>query len=134
MNRISYLAHKGIQLLFADYSNYQPEEMIKAFFELGEILKEADENSVLLLEDVSNVRFNQDVVKARRALLMQYKGKLKKVAMVGVEGLRKIVHDDVQEKADIELPTFETLDEAEDWLVKDEFEQTIKDEIGTTYY
>lgn len=122
MNRMSYVAHRGIQLLFADYSNNQPEEMIKAFSELGEILKEADENAVLLLEDVSNVRFNQDVVNVRKQLLMQYKNKLKKVAMVGVEGLKAIVHDDVQERVDIKLPTFETLDEAKDWLVKDEVE------------
>lgn len=133
MKRIGYTLHKDKQLLFADYSNSGPEEMNKAFAVLGEILKEADENSVLLLEDVSSVHFNRDCVNNRKLFLNQYKNKLKKAAMVGVEGLMIIAHETMQDELDIKLPAFKTLGDAKDWLVEDSADYPDKVKAKTTY-
>ena len=120
MVKIEFITHQGETILMADFSNSSADEMIDNLKALGEILENQADHSLLVLENMTGVRFDSRVIEAGKQLWSRYKVKLRKIALVGIEGLKNIVRDDVSQTAQLDLPDFPDLETAKDFLVEKE--------------
>ena len=120
MERIKFINYKDHIILMADYSHSSPDEMFDLIELMSSILKDQSPGATLVLEDVTGVRFNSKVIDKRKLFWSQNKDRVKRTALVGVEGLLTIAHYDVESDTMMQLPTFPDLDSAKEWLIHDE--------------
>ncbi len=76
-------------------------------------------NSLLSLVHVKGSKFNAEAVDELKKLSMFLKPFEKKRAAVGVEGIQRVIYFAVIRFSDVELPLFDTLEEAKEYLVKE---------------
>ena len=118
-NRINFRAYKDHLILEADFSYCMVDEMIAAIDELGKTLSGQSENSTLVLKNVEGVRVDIRAISAMKDMWAKYKDKAKKVAICNLHGLKTIARDDVSMNIGINLPSFDSLEEAREYLIKD---------------
>jgi len=118
MERIKFIQQSGKKLLFLDFSNCNVEELLEAIDEAKTIIKTQPENSLLILTDVTNARFNEEVSRKMKEFTTHNKPYVKESAVVGVIGLKKIILDAVMLFSNRKLHTFDTIEQAKDWLIK----------------
>ncbi len=75
------------------------------------------EHSLLVLTNVEGAVFDPEVVKAMEAFLVHNKPYVKKSAIIGLSGLQKIIYDGLIRITRRNLPLFNTIEKAKDWLV-----------------
>lgn len=117
-NRVKFKAYKDHLILEADFSYCTKDEMLTAIDELGETLAEQSEGSTLVLKNVEGVRVDIGVINAMKEMWTKYKGKTKKVAICNLRGLQTIARDDVSMNVGIDLPSFDSLEEAREYLIR----------------
>lgn len=115
-----WIEHKGKKIFFADYSGFNDFETFKAEvdYATSQTLKEP-ENSVLLLVNVSETIGQPEMVDYIKESAELDKDRMKKTAVVGVSGYRKIFLRVVVRLTRISVEPFNDIEEAKDWLVKD---------------
>lgn len=59
-NRVSWIDHKGEKILFTDYSNAAPDEIIATVKDSISAAKTQKEKSLLQIVDVTNANYNKD--------------------------------------------------------------------------
>ena len=121
MSKINY---KGKEIIVTDYTNVGSSkektiELIKGVVEEFIDVKKHSPNSILGLTNVTNLRFDMDVLKEFKEAGAKTKPFEKKVALVGVKGLLKAGYNFVIGLTSSTYKAFETEQEAKDWLVSD---------------
>ena len=118
--RIRFVNHRGQQVLLVDVTNCTTAEMI----ELGRLVPSyvATEplGSVLLLADFTGSKFDKSTVETLKQAAVYDRPHIKRSAWVGMEGMPKVFYDNLKAFSQRDLPTFETREEALDWLVSEE--------------
>jgi hypothetical protein len=114
-----YVTFRDHQVLLADCSDCSPEELAAVIDEVPKHVTKEPPNSVLLLADYSRSIFNKDTVEHLKVAAVFDKPHLKKAAWVLTENLPKALYDSVRTFSGREIPTFETRDEAMEYLVSD---------------
>lgn len=116
--RSEWISYQGDQILYADYSNLQEEHLAAAARETLRLLEEAVQRGdayILLLLNVSGVKFNDRLPDELSSLSGLRSQTSIYTAIVGLEGLpKKLVNLLLP---DIEL--VDTVTEGKDWLVND---------------
>jgi hypothetical protein len=107
-------------MFFADYSNFTDLESLKTEvdYATGITIKEP-KDSVLLLVDVSGTLGDSELVDYIKESAQQDDDNMKKVAVVGVSGYRRIFLRAVIQFTRLAVKTFDTVEEAKDWLAED---------------
>ena len=116
MAKVEFIRYKDKQILFFDFSG-TPEEILPVIKEARMIIATQPPNSLLTLSDVTESKFNNDVREALKAFTLHNKPYVKAGAVVGVTGLKKVLYTVVMQFSGRNMPVFDTLDEAKDWLV-----------------
>jgi len=116
-----WMIHQGRRIMVADYANFALDlpalqTEINAVDEL--ICREPD-NSVLLAVDVSQTTTTVEVVEIFKQSSARTTRHLKKVAVVGVSGLRRMLLDVVSRYSGQEMVVFDNLESAKNWLVEE---------------
>jgi len=116
--RSEWLSYKGDQILYGDFSNLQENQLAAAARETIRLLEEAVQRGdayILLLLNVSGVKFNDRLPDELSSLSGLRSQTSIYTAIVGLEGLpKKLVNLLLP---DIEL--VDTITEGKDWLVND---------------
>lgn len=116
MERIKFIRRNGKEILLLDFSNCHIKDWMPAIEEAKKIIKTRPENSLLTLTDVTNALFNEEISQKMKEFTAHNKPYVKAAAVVGITGLKKIIFDAVLLFSKRKLHTFDTIEQAKDWL------------------
>ncbi len=115
-DRVSFITHREKEILFLDFSNSQPHEVLQTIEAAKRLISSRPERSLLTLTDVTNARFNQEVGDQLKQFTAHNKPYVKAGAVVGVTGLKRIIFSAVVTFSRRNLETFDDLEQAKHWL------------------
>jgi len=116
---IEWINHKGKKILYIDYAGLSSKEELEQIEKATKTLVETNDKNNLTLTNLVNAKVDQEFVD-----MSKVKGKIsgqytKKAAVVGVEGVRKVLLRAVNAFSGNPREPFSTKEEALEWLVKD---------------
>jgi hypothetical protein len=118
-DRIRFISHKGKRVLIVDLSNCSGAELDKLCHLAPGFVTTQPKASVLLLADFSGSKFDKKNFTTLKEAVVFDRPHVKRSAWVGVESLPKVFYQNVKSFSQRDLPTFETREEALEWLVKE---------------
>lgn len=110
--RVSWITHKGKDILFVDASGLREEAYLQVLDEVEEVYCNLDPQSTLVLLDVTDSTSSTETTE-RQKRLAAYKV-AKHAAVVGVTGLKRIIAQAVRK--DFHFAT--SIEEGKEWLVR----------------
>ncbi|MFH1459168.1 MAG: STAS/SEC14 domain-containing protein [Candidatus Omnitrophota bacterium] len=116
----NWIIHKEKRIYFCDYSNFGSdfEALKEEMVAVTGVLIQEPENSVLILTDVTNTVASPKALDQLKAG-MKFSGKhMKRVAVVGVTGVRNIMLKAVARTFNLSIFPFSDIEKAKDWLVE----------------
>lgn len=119
MNRVEIINYNGKEIIFIDFSNLdilQFEEFKATIESAKNIIKNCPPASALTLVDFTNLRFSSQFLSELKELTLHNKPYVKSGAVLGVQGLQKVVFDSVMKITGRNLPIFKSKEEGLDWL------------------
>lgn len=117
--RVQFITHLGKRVLSINYAQCDVESM-KAVSEEGHrIISREPHNSVLTLNDVTGASFDRESVEVLKSKVAANAPYVKKAAIIGVNGLQRLIYEAVKHFTKRNIPLFSSREEALDWLVKD---------------
>jgi hypothetical protein len=119
--RSKWLTHKNKQILYQDFSGYSFLDMEPLKQELADvqaIVIQAPQNSVLVLTDFRQTRVGKDLMDLLTASSSVTKAHIKKTAVLGVTGTKRILADMLIRLTGQQLSFFDQEEAAKDWLVQ----------------
>jgi len=118
-NRAGFITHEGKQVLVLDFTNCTPEEVTLLAEEAERIITGQPHNSALVLADFEGAQFSRDAVTRIKEVTTHDRPFVKRVAWVHTRNLPKVLYDGIKTFSQREFPTFETREEALEFLVKE---------------
>lgn len=122
MDRVRFITHQGKQILLVDYTNCTRQTVLDILKERERIVLAQPKGSVLTLVDVTGAQFSKDTVEEVKIVAVRERDRVRRAAMVGVEGVPKVLVDAVRNFAARDYHAFPTREAAMDWLVKEDDE------------
>lgn len=127
MERVVWQKHKNKEILLGDYSNIKSqEEYVKiirqaAAKSIKEIKTryENPDHAVLMLIDIRDSIIGTETLSIFKENAKKIKPYIKKVAVLGVNGVRKILLESIVWFSGLKAKPFDSPEEAKDWLVSD---------------
>ena len=118
MERIRFIQHKGAEILYIDFSECQVTEIFPLIAQAKAVIASRPRQSLLTLTDVTNTQHNDAVNQQMKSYTAHNKPYVKAAAVVGVEGLKKIVLDTIVLISKRQIQLFDTVEQAKDWLAE----------------
>lgn len=127
MERVIWQKHKNKEILIGDYSNItSQEEYIKTIKQAtARSIKdiktkyENPDHAVLMLIDIRDSVIGTETLSVFKENAKKIKPYMKKVAVLGIHGVRKILLESVVWFSGLDAKPFDSLEDAKDWLVSD---------------
>lgn len=116
MQRTQFIQAGGKEILFLDFSDCTVGDLMSAIGEAEKIIKTRPENSLLILTDVTNARFDEQVSARMKEFTKHNKPYVKASAVVGISGLKKIMFDAIMLFSGRKIHACDTVEQAKDWL------------------
>jgi hypothetical protein len=116
---LQVLEYKGGKILFLDFSNCTSKEEFMPIIDAAkQWVQNKDPKSVLTLTDVTDTRFNEEIINLMKELTLHNKPYVKAGAVVGItRPLLKLAYNAVMAFSKRTLPIFDTHDQAKEWLI-----------------
>jgi hypothetical protein len=118
MKRVHLIQHRGKEILYLDFSNCNVNEVFEVIDTAKKVIRVQQQNSVLTLSNVTGTHYNRDAVQALKDFAHGNKPFVKAGAVIGIDGLKKILYDAVMKFTGRNLPAFDDFEKAKDWLVE----------------
>ena len=119
MERIRFIEHRGKRILLIDYSGIRrTDEAIATIEHVRAFVARQPPRSLLLLSDVKDTHYNSAVLQKMKELAAANEPFVKASAVVGMSGLHRIAYQGVILLTRRKVQTFDTRDEAMDWLAE----------------
>jgi hypothetical protein len=118
-DRLNFIDHKGKQILVADFTNCTPDEVIAVTDEIRTVVTAEPENSVLIMAEFEGAQFTKDAVTSLKEVTTYDRPYVKRAAWVHTGGLPTVFYKAIKTFSQREFPTFETREEALEFLVRD---------------
>ena len=117
--RTRFIDHKGTRVLHFDYRGVRdPEEALAAIRHSMDEARKHPPKSLRIMTSVRDARYNTAVLQALKELASVNEPYVKASAVVGMGGLHRIAYQAVILFSRRVLKTFDTEEEALDWLVQ----------------
>jgi hypothetical protein len=116
MSRIQFVPHSGKRSLYLDFSGCKTADFMQSIGEAKKLISSQPQGSVLILTNVSDVGLTKETSALMKDFATHNKHFSKASAVVGVEGLKKIIYAAVQRVSGRNIPSFDNPDQAKDWL------------------
>jgi hypothetical protein len=118
MERTRFIEHRGERILLLDYSGVtDPAEALEEIAKSRALIATQPPKSLLTLTHVRGARYNREIVTAMKELAAHNKPYVRAGAVVGLAPLHRIVYQAVMKFSGRNIPAFDDLEEARDWLV-----------------
>lgn len=118
MERAKFIKHDWRQIFLLDFSGCSVDEAIQAITEASEIIRSQPADSLLILTDVTGARYNLEVVEKLKDFTIANKPYVKASAVIGLDGLKKIVYNAVMMFSNRKITVFEDIETAKAWLIE----------------
>lgn len=116
-DRTKWINYKGKKIISIDYTNLSGDEMLKYIDFNTEFYTNLDETDLLTLVDFTNAfgsKTNLDALKKSGAT---NKHKMKKTAVLGITGVKKIFLNVINSLINLGAKSFKNEEDALEWLV-----------------
>ncbi len=115
-----WITHKDNLIFFTNLSGFRSdvEALGRELDECGVVARQQPENSVLLLVDVRDTVGSAEAVQLLKNSTVRTKKHVRKTAVIGVSGYRKVLLDAINRFSGRNITAFDDLDAAKDWLVE----------------
>jgi hypothetical protein len=117
--RVHFVTHQDKEVLLVDLSNCSAAEVDKLVRIVPVIVTAQPLHSVLILTDFTGASFDNEALRTMKESAVFDKTHVKKSALVGAENLPQGFYDVLKQFSRREFPTFNTREEALDWLIED---------------
>jgi hypothetical protein len=114
-----FIVHEGIEILYTDLSNTTPEKGLEALRQCRENCKHRPPKSVLSLINVTNARYNSDLIAYAKEMSRDNKPHILASSVCGFNDLTKLMLNSIflfAGRRDIKL--FNTVEESLQWLLQ----------------
>jgi hypothetical protein len=118
MERVRFIEHLSRRLLFLDFSYCRAEEVLKLIEDAEKFIRVQPPHSLLTLTDVTGTKYNLEVTQAMKEFTNGNKPHIKAAAVVGIDGLKKIVYEAIMRFSGRNVPVFPDIEKAKEWLVE----------------
>ena len=118
MERTRFIEHRGKRILLLEYVGiHDPQEALAAIRNSMKVVAAEPAKSLVILTDVTNARYNAEVLQAMKEMAARNEPHVKISAIVGVTGLLRIAYQAVILFSRRNIRVFLSRPEALDWLV-----------------
>lgn len=117
MAGVSFIMHKGVKILYEDFSRVNQEELVAIFEKAKSIIHAQPPKSILALVNVKDTHFDMTITNALKDFTKSNEPYIKFAAVYGVEGLKEIIYKGILAftgRKNIIL--FKDIEEAKDYL------------------
>ncbi len=119
-DRVRFITHRGKEILLADLSHCNAEEVITIVGEVQRIVTAQPRHSLLTLGDLTGAQFSRAAVTRMKEVAVFDRPYVKRAALVGAQSLPDIYYQALQTFSRREFRRFEKREAAMDWLVSEE--------------
>ena len=116
--RMKWITYKGKEILLDDYSNIMPEQFPPLIEQITNLTFQSGKKNILLIVDVTGAFAGKEAVSAFSESGKKSKVLLKKTAVVGITGVKKIFLNIVNKLTKLNAKPVSTIEEAKEWLIK----------------
>ena len=116
-DRLRCVMHKGHAIFLIDFSHCQGKDMLLLLDQVRADVARHEPGTVLTLADFSGAKIGKEVATKIKEVLTLDRPYVKKSAWVGTESLPRVFYENFKSFSRRDFPTFETREEAMDWLV-----------------
>ena len=117
--RLRFIKHNGQDIFLIDFSHCKGKEMLLLLDQVRAHIARHAPGSVLTLADFSGAHVDKAVATKIKEVLVLDRPYVKKSAWVGTDSLPHVFYENFKNFSQRDFPTFETREEAMDWLVKE---------------
>ena len=118
-DRIRFLTYRGQQVLLADLSHCNAEEVGRIARQVPAYASKRPRGSVLLLADFTGAKFDKAAIESLKQATVFARPLVKRSAWVGTDSLPHVFYENLKSFSQRDLPTFRTREEALEWLVEE---------------
>ncbi len=118
-NRVNFIDYKGKQILVADFTNCTSDEVKTVTDHVWRVVTVQPKNTVLLMADFAGAQFNKDSATRLKEVTTYDRPYVKRAAWVHTASLPKVLYEAIKTFSQREFPTFETREQALEFLVQD---------------
>jgi hypothetical protein len=119
MSRISFVEHRGKQIIVMDFSHLRPgDEFLASVAEAKAWISSRPAKSILSIFDATGAVYNLEVVTVMKDFTKHNEPFIKASTVVGIEGLLNIALTAVSKFSGRTFKTFKDRPSAMDWLVE----------------
>ncbi len=119
MKRVKCIYHNGRQIISLDFSGCNVEDFPTIIKEAEKLIRVEPPNSVLTLTDVTDAKYNLEVIEALIEFTKGNKPFVKAGVVVGLDSLKKAIYNSVMHFSGRNLLAFDDIEKAKDWLVEE---------------
>ena len=117
-SRIEWIEHKGKPILVNDLTGLTDKEIAEQMIKYEKVVLDMKETHIHVLSDITNATFGPSSMSELKRIVISTKSYVSKYAIVGVIGIKSILFNAVKQFAKKNLNSFNTIEEAKDWLIK----------------
>jgi hypothetical protein len=117
--RLRFVKHKGQSIFLIDFSHCKGKEILLLLDQVRADVARHAAGSVLTLADFSGAQVDKTVATKIKEVLVFDRPYVKKSAWVGIDSLPHVFYENFKNFSQREFPSFETREEAMDWLLKE---------------
>ena len=112
------MKYKGKKILFTDYSNADASEVISILNESIETTCKQEKESVLLITDVTDARYDKKSWQIARERVKETRPYVKATAVIGIEGPKKFMFTVLKMVSKRQhFKVFDDIEDAKEWLI-----------------
>jgi len=115
--RLHFIKHKGHAIYVTDFSQCTAKEMLVLLDLVRADVSRHAPGSLLILTDFTGAEIDKQVATKAKEVLVHDRPYVKRSAWIGMETLPHVFYEHFKSFSQRELPTFETREEAMEWLV-----------------
>ena len=116
-DRVTIIDHKGQKILLIDFSHCNSNQVTQIVDEVRGEIEEHPRDSVLTLADFTGAQIDKPAATRIKEALAMDRPYVKRSAWVGTNSLPKVFYENFKTFSQREFPSFNTREEAMDWLV-----------------
>jgi hypothetical protein len=116
-DRLRFVTHKGHAIFLIDVSHCQGKELLVLLDQIRAEVARHKPGTVLTLADFTGAKIDKEVATKIKEVLTLDRPYVKKSAWVGTDSLPHVFYENFKSFSRRDFPTFETREEAMDWLV-----------------
>jgi hypothetical protein len=118
-DRVRFIEHKSKRILLVDVSHCNAADVERISRFVPSFLSSEPKGSVLVLGDFTGAEVNKQAAERLKQDTVFDRPYIKRSAWVGTAAIPHVLFENIKTFSQRELPSFNTREEAMDWLVKE---------------